>query len=685
MKRGAWRRISAEDLAWLGSIAATLLLAAAFVWLTPALAKLYPSPNQAVFSVWASKVNPEPLEDVRGMLTLATPFIVAACVLALYSWRQAMRSLDPLIVVGQIAGLVLLTWAILSQPHTFPLLPSDYLDPFLLSVPTLVTGACLGVVATAVILLWSKPPPRTFRRLGWFAGRRRLVVVVAALCTAVFLLPAVTTDATVGRSGLLTPSGVALHAEDYFAVINGRTPLVNYIGEYANLLPFAVAPLLASLGSSVTAFSIIMCSLSGVALMAIFGVFEQITRRPWAALGLYLPFLALSLFPWHDDGPFREFDGNYYAILPDRLLGPFVLAWLCVFSIRTRKVPVWALFLIAGLTVINNSEFGIGGLIASAVALILGSDRSVPHRRRLLDLGRGAAIGLAGAVAIVCAVTLLRTGSLPNPALLNYYSRLVLRESFGLVPMQSLGLHWALYATYAAAVLTASVRYARDASDRLLTAMLGFSGAFGLITGMYFVGRSVPFQLMILFPVWAFCLALVAWTVAGALWSARGDRERRRRLLLPALTALIGFGLMISAIGRVSPPWRQVDRLEEGGRAIYDTPNAQRFIESHTRPGDAVLVLGTPVDHRLADRAGVENVSPLNGSIALISSAEADRALDQLQAEHGTDVFEGVTGPNPINPFIRIPEFGAILHRRGYRLVGQDTSSMLRLWRGTAQ
>ena len=46
------------------------------------------------------------------------------------------------------------------------------------------------------------------------------------------------------------------------------------------------------------------------------------TRGPWTALALYLPFLALALFPWNDNGPFRNFDANYYAILPGRLLRP---------------------------------------------------------------------------------------------------------------------------------------------------------------------------------------------------------------------------------------------------------------------------------------------------------------------------------------------------------------------------
>ena len=75
-----------------------------------------------------------------------------------------------------------------------------------------------------------------------------------------------------------------------------------------------------------------MCMLSAIALLAVFGVFRQVTRGPWTALALFVPFLALALFPWNDSGPFRNFDANYYGILPGRLFGPFLLAWLFAVS-----------------------------------------------------------------------------------------------------------------------------------------------------------------------------------------------------------------------------------------------------------------------------------------------------------------------------------------------------------------
>ena len=568
------------------------------------------------------------------------------------------------------------------QPHTFSFIPAGYFEPLLVSVPVAIAGVLIGVGLTAGLLRWRGPGETLSRALGRARSARWLVLVLAVAVTAVWLLPAVTTDAIVGHSGLLAPSQIPTHAEDYLAVVNGRTPLVDYIAQYASLLPLLVAPALSALDSSLTAFTVLMTVLSGVALLAIFGVFNLVTGRPWVALGLYVAFVALSLVPWHVQGSVREFDGNYFALFPDRIFGPFVLAYACALFLRGRRVPMWSLFLLGGLALINNAEFGVGALVALVVALALGSERSEPLRERAgRMLGQGA-IGIALAVAIVCAVTLIRAGALPDPALLTYYNRLFLREAFALVPMPSLGLHWAMYATYAAALIAAAVRHLREEENRTLTGMLAFSGAFGLVTGMYFVGRSAEFQLMLLFPVWGFSLALLAWTAGGALRGARADRDHVRRLLIPTAAAMIGLGVMIATIVRVPAPWSQIERLGESGHAPNDTPNAQRFIESRTNPGEHILLIGTPLDHRLADRAGVTNVSPLNGFISLISPAEADRSLDQLRDEGGTEVFEAVTAPSAINPSpFKIIEFADILRERGYRLVEQDPSTGLRLWR----
>src|SRR4029077_20323136 len=81
----ARRRFSmpAEDLAWVGSMCAAILLALACWKLAPQLARLYPEPVHDVFALWRSTVVPEPLEEARSILALGTPFVVAAAIIAL--------------------------------------------------------------------------------------------------------------------------------------------------------------------------------------------------------------------------------------------------------------------------------------------------------------------------------------------------------------------------------------------------------------------------------------------------------------------------------------------------------------------------------------------------------------------------------------------------------------------------
>src|SRR5262249_11664189 len=151
--------------------------------------------------------------------------------------------------------------------------------------------------------------------------------------------------------------------------------------------------------------------------------------------------------------------------------------------LRGRRLPLYALFLFAGLVVLNNYEFGLAAVIALVVAVIAGWDRAVPLTRRAGDLLLQGGAGLVTAVALVSAITLVRTGELPAPSLLTYFTGVFRRDAYGPEPMTTLGLHWALFATYAAALVLAAIRYLRDDPDRVLTGMLAFSAVFGLITG----------------------------------------------------------------------------------------------------------------------------------------------------------------------------------------------------------
>jgi hypothetical protein len=546
----------------------------------------------------------------------------------------------------------------------------------LLSVPTLAGGVVIGVALTTFVVVATRSG-RIDLPVSIPSGWRKVTVATAALLTALWLLPALVTEETVGSSGPLASGHIPVQAADYFAVVNGRTPFVDFVPQYAHLLPFALAPLLSAFDLSLTSFSVLMTGLSLVALLALFGVLLRVTERPVAALALYVPVLAFSLFPWTEEGLVRESNSLYYAFFPGRYLGPFIIGWLCAVAVRGRRLPVWLLFLAAGLVALNNAEFGGPAVIAAFAALVLGRDRTRSQARTVRALLAHAVIGLAAALALVSAVTLVRSGDLPDLGSLTYYSRLFSRDAFGLAPMPTLGLHIGMYLSFVAALLVAAVRYVQARPDSTLTAMLGYAGVFGLMASAYFGGRSLPWQLMLLFPLWGLALALLAWVAAQSLSAAGAARSSPARSLLPSLAALCGFGVMVASIATFPLPWTQVERLSESGSPVNELPEVQRFVEERTDPGEAILLLGTRTDHRVAERAGVLNVSPWNYWLSLFSERDVDRALDALAQAGGSKVFlDQRTDPLRLGLLSDRGPVTGLLRARGYRQVGDPDGQL---------
>jgi hypothetical protein len=327
----------------------------------------------------------------------------------------------------------------------------------------------------------------------------------------------------------------------------------------------------------------------------------------------------------------------------------------------------------AGLTLLNNFEFGACCLVALAIASAFRIDRTAPLRAEIGDLLVQAAAGLIAALVLVSAVTLIRAGQLPDPSILTYWSRLFGRQGYNLLPMSVWGFQWALYFTYLGALLVAAVRFLRVPEDRILTPLLAFVAIFGLTTGQYFGGRSEGTQLIVLLTVWGLNLALLTWLALGSL---RGAEPRSsRRFVLPAAAVLVGFGVMIASVARIPAPWQQVDRITSAGPHVLDLTAEQHFVEARTHPGEAVLVLSTLLDHRVAERAGVRNVSPWS-TLAFYSPQEVNRALGNLNDEDGSKIFERYAA-------IGAPQAGqveAMLRQAGFGLMETDPVSKLNLW-----
>jgi len=674
-----WARLPAADLAWLGLVPGAVILVAA-LGAAPRFYGIYPEPSYPFYDEWMpAKDHPEPLETVRFMLTAAMPLALAAVVLWLGTRQRQWRSLDLPVIAVQLAGLAFVAY-VLHRERKFEYFDFQAFSPYLLPAANLAAAPLIGVVLTVLALRWDDPRLTRLRRAGGrLTSRAWPAVMLAVGLTALWLLPAVITDGGLHLSGLIPPGHVPIEFDEFVAVSNGRTPLVDYVPWYGAVLPILLSPLWPLFDWSITSFTITMVLLSLAGFTAVYWAFRELTGRAWVALALYVPFMASVLQPWTTVGAVRETNGSYFANYPERYLGPFVILWLCARYLRRGSPPVWVLFFAAGLTLVNNPEFGAACLVSLILALVLGAERETPLRSWVAARIPQAAAGLAGAFALIAAVILVRSGELPNPDLFGYPSRLA-RHGYTLAPMPPFGLHWLLYLTYLGAVLTAAVRYVTHAPDRTLTGMLAFAGIFGLSTAGYFAGRSLPWQLWGLLAPWGLALALLGWT--AWLWLRSADRGSRWSPLVAAIAALSGFGLMVAAIDRFPPPWQQVSRIAKSEESHFDNYDEQRFIEERTEPGERVLILGWELDHRIAERAGVVNVSPWFGAQALLGPNETKRALDQLAEEGGDTAFLRIARRD----YVAYDEglgrrVAEALRERGYVRVGWDPISGTVEWK----
>ena len=125
--------------------------------------------------------------------------------------------------------------------------------------------------------------------------------------------------------------------DEAFAIVNGRTPLVDFSSQYGSLLSWVGALAMLAFGKTTLVFTIAMCTLTALALLAIYDVLRRVTRSPLAALALYLPFLATSLYKVRGTAVDRDTFGDVLRRLPAcAIAGPYVLAWLTTRQLEQR-------------------------------------------------------------------------------------------------------------------------------------------------------------------------------------------------------------------------------------------------------------------------------------------------------------------------------------------------------------
>jgi hypothetical protein len=654
-------------LAWLGVLPSALVVVAAIVLLGPTLGgALFPAGRPGF---WASvkPVLPEPTEHARYLIALLGPILLSGIVAgALRVGLRIAPAVGRLLVLATQALVVgsLVVCVVAQRSITYSHIYS-YSTPFhrsYFTIPTIIVAVTIGV-AIAIALRYEAVSAAVSRWSRERSAWRMVILLIAALFTAIWLLTAINSDGTIGNANPAVADNMPFWLDETFSVLNGRTPLVNFNSQYGQLWPYLSAAVMSVVGTSLGAYTTIMATGSGLALLSIFAVLRRIVRSSLLALALYLPFLATGFFI--ERGPLddRYAPSALLSMFPIRYGGPYLLAWLTVRHLsgegpRRR----WLLFLVGGLVTINNPEFGVSGLGAT-VAAILWTSHSLSIRlvRRLVG---SVTIGLGAAAACVSLLTMTRTGSLPDFSSVFTFAKLEGVDGWTMLPMPTIGFHLVVYATFVAAIVVATVRAIGRASNVMLTAMLAWAGVFGLGAGSYFAGRSHPEVLIDLFSAWA--LALVLLTVVVIQHVAK----RPRRLpTLADLAVLVAFGLAVCSIAQTPTPWGQIRRLgHRTATPLLVRNDPQRFVASTTRRGERVALV-VPLGHRIAAELGLSNVSPYASMGSITTAGQLDETIAALRRAHGRKLFVSGDEVWP-EALAALPADGFVLQRQEERLNG---------------
>ncbi len=337
-----------------------------------------------------------------------------------------------------------------------------------------------GVVITAVVILsWRLTP------------RRGLLISLALIAmVAMFMIPSLLETA----SHLRDPYDFGFTGDELSAPAAGRWPLAGYVPQYTNLLGYPIAPLLILFGHGATSITVnwlILLQLVTIAGAISIPLIVSGRRMLGAAVVLVAAPLMISGIGT------TQTPLSYFATMPLRTVLPVVLivvALVLLPRVSAGLLPVFStlvLGVLAGITGLNNADFGLPAVLMVAVALVVGIRSTRIRWTGLLFYLFGV---LLVPIGYFCTVTVISGRSDPTDYLL--YARTFALDGFYQEPMDAFGLHVAATALFVAAASTGAWLLLRRNSRAMSFASreglaLLLCGGWALLTMAYFAGRSL--------------------------------------------------------------------------------------------------------------------------------------------------------------------------------------------------
>lgn len=645
-------------------------------------------------------LRPEPGEQHVYLVLLLAPLLLSAGLIdTVLRGERLMRSrgtnywLLPAAAAGQALALSLIAISVHRQQDLYP-----YFHDWQLVVAAVSAAAVFAAVTAPRTLavvprtlgVLSRVTGRHWRPASSERGRRRVVArslwfAIALVATLAFLTTTVYADGNIALAPTATWAHLPFTFDEFSAVLDGRTPLVDFTPQYTSLLPYLAAPVFAVTGLTIGAFTTTMALFSAVGLMSVFVALVRVVGRASVGALLYLPFLAMTFYPAVREGAQVHTIGAYYAMLPLRYAFPLLLTALVVaYALSANRwrsaLPLGA---VAGAGLINNAEFGIAALGAVVVSVFVAeATRGGAARRRqtLVAAELRVLAGVALAVVVFSLGTLMRSGSLPDFRELVYFAQHFAGSGLMMLPLPGpFGLHLVIYMTFALAlvlVLSVAALGSADERRRSRLALLAYTSVFGLGAGSYYVGRSHPMVLIAIFASWALCLVVLAAEVGSCSREILAAPFSTRWLLAAPSACLAGlFVLSASALSLDSFIFEQPHRLTtQTAPKTFAAVDMEHFVADCTRPGEDVMMI-YPLGHRIAYDNGVSDHFPYNHPGSVVTTRQVAAVAHQLHANRVSAVFSGALRP----------ELVAALNEMGYRqvLVRRPGTAGLALWRPT--